>query len=78
LISVSPFLSAIRSSTPTVYLTNAQDSDRGHFYAANETVPLYCGANINGAVLVNITQSPDLPSLAKDFYGFIRFIAKVK
>ncbi|QKQ73708.1 hypothetical protein [Nostoc sp. TCL240-02] len=69
---------ALGSSTPTVYLTNAQDGDRGRFYSANETVPSYCGANINGAVVVNITRSPDLPNLVKDFYGFIRFRAKVK
>ncbi|MBE8999045.1 hypothetical protein IQ274_12685 [Nostoc sp. LEGE 12447] len=69
---------ALGSSTPTVYLTNAQDSDRGRFYTANETVPSYCGANINGAVVVNITRSPDLPNLVKDFYGFVRFRAKVK
>ncbi|MBD2523047.1 hypothetical protein [Nostoc sp. FACHB-133] len=69
---------ALGSSTPTVYLTNTQDGDRGRFYPANETVPSYCGANINGAVVVNITRSPDLPNLVKDFYGFVRFRAKVK
>ncbi|QLE48234.1 hypothetical protein FD724_08915 [Nostoc sp. C057] len=69
---------ALGSSTPTVYLTNALDGDRGRFYAANETVPSYCGTNINGAVVVNITRSPDLPNLVKDFYGFVRFRAKVK
>jgi uncharacterized repeat protein (TIGR01451 family) len=69
---------ALGSSTPTVYLTNTQDGDRGRFYPANETVPSYCGANINGAVVVNITRSPDLPNVAKDFYGFVRFRAKVK
>ncbi|MBD2507075.1 hypothetical protein H6G91_07310 [Nostoc muscorum FACHB-395] len=69
---------ALGSSTPTAYLTNALDGDRGRFYPANETVPSYCGANINGAVVVNITRSPDLPNLVKDFYGFVRFRAKVK
>ncbi|MBN3911315.1 MAG: hypothetical protein HWQ35_33720 [Nostoc sp. NMS1] len=69
---------ALGSSTPTVYLSNAQDADRGRFYLANESAPSYCGTNTNGAVVVNITRSPDLPSLVKDFYGFVRFRAKVK
>ncbi|MEH2253185.1 lamin tail domain-containing protein [Nostoc sp.] len=69
---------AIGSSSPTVYLTNVDDADRGRFYATNEVAPLYCGANTNGAVVVNITRSPDLPNLVKDFYGFVRFRSKVK
>ncbi|MEH2153920.1 lamin tail domain-containing protein [Nostoc sp.] len=70
---------ALGSSNPTVYLTNIEDtSDRGRFYAANDPAPSYCGANTNGAVLVNITRSPDFPNLAKDFYGFVRFRARVK
>ncbi|MEH2301230.1 MAG: lamin tail domain-containing protein [Nostoc sp.] len=69
---------AIGSSSPTVYLSNVEDADRGRFYAANEVAPSYCGANTNGAVVVNITRSPDLPNLVKDFYGFVRFRAKVK
>lgn len=70
---------ALGSSSPTVYLTNIEDaSDRGRFYATNESAPSYCGANTNGAVVVSITRSPDLPNLAKDFYGFVRFRAKVK
>ncbi|MFW9260673.1 lamin tail domain-containing protein [Nostoc sp. CALU 546] len=70
---------ALGSSSPTVYLTNIEDaSDRGRFYAANEPAPSYCGANTNGAVVVSITRSPDLPNLAKDFYGFVRFRARVK
>jgi uncharacterized repeat protein (TIGR01451 family) len=69
---------AISSSSPTVYLSNVEDGDRGRFYTANEPAPLYCGTNTNGSVVVNITRSPDLPNLAKDFYGFIRFRAKVK
>lgn len=48
------------------------------FYAANDLAPSYCGANTNGSVVVSITRSPDLPNLVKDFYGFIRFRAKVK
>ncbi|MEH2146379.1 GEVED domain-containing protein [Nostoc sp.] len=75
------------SSTPTAYLTNAQDGDRGHFYTANESgIPSSCGSNINGAVVVNITRSPDLSNLPPangsgtpaNSYGFVRFRAKVK
>ncbi|OYD91035.1 hypothetical protein CDG77_16550 [Nostoc sp. 'Peltigera membranacea cyanobiont' 213] len=70
---------ALGSSSPTVYLTNIDDaSDRGRFYAVNDPTPSYCGTNTNGAVVVNITRSPDLPKLVKDFYGFVRFRAKVK
>lgn len=69
---------AVSSSTPTVYLSNIEDGDRGRFYAANDPTPSYCGANTNGSVVVSITRSPDLPNLVKDFYGFIRFRAKVK
>lgn len=69
---------ALNSSTPTVYLSNVQDADRGRFYPAKEPVPSSCGTNTNGAVVVNITRSPDLPTLVKDFYGFVRFSAKVK
>ncbi|MEH2001343.1 MAG: hypothetical protein V7L00_21810 [Nostoc sp.] len=75
------------SSTPTAYLTNAQDGDRGHFYTANESgIPSSCGININGAVVVNITRSSDLPNLPAstgtgtpaNSYGFVRFRVKVK
>ncbi|MBD2436280.1 lamin tail domain-containing protein [Nostoc sp. FACHB-110] len=78
---------AVGSSTPTVYLSNIADSDRGTFYAANDSAtPSYCGNNTNGAVVVNVTRSPDLPNLPAatnsgtpaSSYGFIRFRAKVK
>lgn len=79
---------AVGSNTPTVYLSNVADgSDRGRFYLANDsTTPSSCGANTNGAVVVNITRSPDLPNLPPatnpgtpaNSYGFIRFRAKVK
>ncbi|MEH2071115.1 MAG: lamin tail domain-containing protein [Nostoc sp.] len=69
---------AISSSTPTVYLSNVEDSDRGRFYPANESAPSSCGTNTNGAVVVNITRSPGLPTLVKDVYGFVRFRTKVK
>ncbi len=78
---------AVGSTTPTVYLSNVGDADRGRFYPANDSAtPLACGTNINGAVVVNITRSPDLPNLPKatgsgtpvNSYGFVRFRAKVK
>ncbi|MBH8564289.1 DUF11 domain-containing protein [Nostoc sp. CENA67] len=79
---------AVGSNTPTVYLTNVEDtSDRGRFYPANDpATPSYCGANTNGAVAVNITRSPDLPNLPPatssgtptSSYGFVRFRTKVK
>lgn len=78
---------ALGSSTPTVYLTNALDGDRGHFYTANESgIPSSCGSNTNGAVVVKITRSPDLPNLPPangtgtpaNSYGFVRFRARVK
>ncbi|WP_375510447.1 lamin tail domain-containing protein [uncultured Nostoc sp.] len=70
---------AVSSSSPTFYLSNVEDGDRGRFYPANESTPSYCTAtNTNGAVVVNITRSPDLPNLVKDFYGFVRFRVKVK
>ncbi|MBC1240790.1 DUF11 domain-containing protein [Nostoc sp. 2RC] len=69
---------AVSSSNPTVYLSNVEDGDRGRFYPANQSVPSSCGTNNNGAVVVNITRTPDLPNLIKDVYGFVRFRAKVK
>lgn len=78
---------AIGSTTPTVYLSDVGDSDRGHFYTANESgIPSSCGVNINGAVVVNITRSSDFPNLPAasgsgtpaNSYGFVRFRAKVK
>ncbi|MEI1373434.1 GEVED domain-containing protein [Nostoc sp. UHCC 0926] len=75
------------STTPTAYLTNAQDGDRGHFYTPNESgIPSSCGSNTNGAVVVNITRSPDLSNLPPangsgtpaNSYGFVRFRARVK
>ncbi len=71
---------AINSNTPTAYLTNTADSgDRGTFYSAGDaTTPSSCGNNTNGAVVVDITRSPDLPNLASGTYGFVRFHTKVK
>jgi uncharacterized repeat protein (TIGR01451 family) len=78
---------AVGSTTPTVYFSNAADSDRGVFYAANDpSTPVNCGSNPNGAVVVNITQDSSLPSLPAatgrgtppNSYGFVRFRAKVK
>ncbi|WP_257235808.1 isopeptide-forming domain-containing fimbrial protein [Nostoc sp. 'Peltigera malacea cyanobiont' DB3992] len=77
---------AIGSPTPTLYLTNVGDSDRGYFYTANDSsTPSYCGTNTNGAVVVNITvpSFPNLPAATgsgtpANSYGFVRFRAKVK
>lgn len=77
---------AIGSTTPTLYLTNVGDSDRGRFYTANDSAtPSYCGTNTNGAVVVNITvpSFPNLPAATgsgapANSYGFVRFRAKVK
>ncbi|WP_234017134.1 DUF11 domain-containing protein [Nostoc sp. 'Lobaria pulmonaria (5183) cyanobiont'] len=77
---------AIGSTTPTLYLTNVADSDRGRFYTANDSgTPSYCGTNTNGAVVVNITvpSFPNLPAATgsgtpANSYGFVRFRAKVK
>jgi fimbrial isopeptide formation D2 family protein/uncharacterized repeat protein (TIGR01451 family) len=77
---------AVGSTTPTVYLTNVADSDRGRFYTANDSaIPSSCGINTNGGVVVNITV-PSLPNLPPatgsgapaNSYGFVRFRAKVK
>ncbi|WP_206069810.1 DUF11 domain-containing protein [Nodosilinea sp. P-1105] len=72
------------STTPTVYLTNAQDGDRGQFYPAGATLPSSCReANTNGAVVVNVVSSPDTlpaataPGTPPNAYGFIRFRAQV-
>ena len=78
---------AVGSTTPTAYLSNVADSDRGYFYPANDAAtPSQCGTNTNGAVTVDITRSPILPNLPPatgsgtpaNSYGFIRFRAKVK
>jgi len=78
---------ALSSTTPTVYFSNIEDADRGRFYVANDpATPSYCGTNTNGAVVVNITRSPDLPNLPAatqsgtpaNSYGFLRFRTKVK
>ncbi|MEH1858835.1 MAG: hypothetical protein V7L21_12680 [Nostoc sp.] len=77
---------AIGSTTPTLYLTNVADSDRGHFYTVNDSgTPSYCGTNTNGAVVVNITvpSFPNLPAATgsgtpANSYGFVRFRTKVK
>lgn len=78
---------AVGSTTPTAYLSNVADSDRGYFYSANDAAtPSQCGTNTNGAVTVDITRSPILPNLPPatgsgtpaNSYGFIRFRAKVK
>ncbi|QXE21456.1 hypothetical protein B6N60_00130 [Richelia sinica FACHB-800] len=78
---------AIGSITPSFYLTNAADNDRGRLYIPNDpATPALCGSNTNGAVVVDITRDPDTPSLPaatgsgtpSSSYGFIRFRGTVK
>ena len=78
---------AVGSTTPTVYLSNVIDQDRGSFYLANDTTtPTFCGSNTNGAVVVNITNTTTLtslpaattPGVPTNSYGFVRFRALVK
>jgi len=78
------FSSETVPTAPTVYLTNAQDGDRGQFYPAGATLPSSCReANTNGAVVVNVVSSPDTlpaataPGTPPNAYGFIRFRAQV-
>jgi hypothetical protein len=76
---------ALGSTTPTAYLTNANDSpDRGQFFAPGTTPPAsYSGANTNGAVVVKVVTSPTTlpnaiaPGNPTNSYGFIRFRARV-
>ncbi|BBD57421.1 hypothetical protein NIES2109_01870 [Nostoc sp. HK-01] len=76
---------AIGSTTPTVYFSNAVDSDRGAFYPTNDSsTPASCGSNTNGAVAVNVTNSSltSLPAATgqgtpTNSYGFIRFRVKI-
>ncbi len=71
--------------TPTMYLSNAADGDRGEFFLPGKTPPVACsGSNDNGAVVVNVVKSPTtLPHATasgtpSNSYGFIRFRARVK
>lgn len=84
---------AIGSNTPTAYLTNVADSDRGQYYPPGQ-VPPNCfdvngnpiTSNPNGLVAVNITNNTTFPSLpanttsspSSQNYGFIRFRVRVK
>ena len=79
--------------SPTFYLSNVADTDRGVYYPPNDpTTPAFCGSNTNGAIKVNITVNipsvplrhlPDLPYATGSgnplkSYGFVRFRAVVK
>lgn len=72
-------------TTPTVYLTNASDIDRGQFFPPGTPLPTACsGTNSNGSVVVNVVTQPNTlpPAIAPgtpfNSYGFIRFRTKVK
>jgi uncharacterized repeat protein (TIGR01451 family)/fimbrial isopeptide formation D2 family protein len=76
---------ALGSTTPTAYLTNANDApDRGQFFAPGTTPSASCsGANTNGAIVVKVVTSPTTlpnaiaPGNPTNSYGFIRFRARV-
>jgi uncharacterized repeat protein (TIGR01451 family) len=77
---------AIGDTTPTSYLTTANDPpDRGQYLAKPTAIPTTCNlgtaANPNGTVVVDVTRSSDLPTLASSTgtgtpptsYGYVRF-----
>jgi uncharacterized repeat protein (TIGR01451 family) len=76
---------ALGNTNPTAYLTNIIDPpDRGQFVAASATpIPANCGTSLpneNGLVIVDVTRSPDVPSIpystgagTPSSYGYIRF-----
>ncbi|QLE55415.1 DUF11 domain-containing protein [Nostoc sp. TCL26-01] len=79
---------AVGATNPTVYFSNAADSDRATFYPANSpTTPSFCpNSNTNGAIAVEITRAtvfPNIPPASSSgtptsSYGFVRFRVKVK
>lgn len=72
-------------TTPTAYLTNVADADRGQFFTPG-TVPagLCASGATNGAVVVNVVTNPTTlpnataPGTPTNSYGFIRFRARVE
>jgi uncharacterized repeat protein (TIGR01451 family) len=71
--------------SPTFYLSNAKDTDRGEFFVAGTTPSGTCsGANDNGAVVVDIVTGANTlpnataPGTPTNSYGLIRFRALVK
>ncbi len=73
-------------TTPTVYLSNVADADRGQFFSPGTTLPVAClgNNNTNGAVVINAVKSPStLPAATAsgtptNSYGFVRFRVMVK
>ena len=73
-------------TTPTVYLSNVADADRGQFFSPGTTLPVAClgNNNTNGAVVINAVKSPStLPRATAsgtptNSYGFVRFRVKVR
>jgi uncharacterized repeat protein (TIGR01451 family) len=74
--------------SPTFYLSNAKDADRGEFFVAGTTPSVTCsGTNDNGAVVVNVVvniaksiitlPNATAPGTPTNSYGLIRFRAKV-
>jgi uncharacterized repeat protein (TIGR01451 family) len=77
-------ISLILGGTTTA-LTNVPDLDGGHFWAAGVEPSVDCSdANTNGAVVVNIVDSPatlpnsTAPGTPANSYGLIRFRARVQ
>ena len=68
-------------TSPTAYISNVADSDRGEFVPPGTTPSIACaGSNNNGAVVVNVADI--IPTATDDekpsnAYGFIRFKVKV-
>ena len=67
-------------TAPTVYLSNAADSDRGTLYAAGTAVgSITAVQNVNGAIVITVAASPTTVPAATsaaapyNAYGFIRF-----
>lgn len=73
------------ATSPTVYLTNVADGDRGQFFSPEMTALSVCsGGNNNGAVVVDVVTSPNTlphataPGIPANSSGFIRFRTQVK
>ena len=72
-------------SSPTAYITNVADSDRGELFPPGTTPSMDCsrsnnGINNNGAVVVNVANivpNATVDDKPTNSYGFIRFKVRV-